>query len=273
LSVVLVAGGASGIGRAAALAFCAQGDDVLLVDHDSATAQAVVDALGVDSAPSGPLSADRKDGHAASAAGRTPPGRLITWIGDLADPDSARQAVKEAVLWFGALDCVFTTAARLSSMPLAEWTALDWERSLALNLSMPFWLTQAAAPELARSSNASVIFTSSTGALRGHAGMPAYHATKAGLLGLCRSLADELAPCGIRVNCLLPGWIDTPFNDPYWSFQQDTKAAAAGIAATIPMKRQGTPDDVVGAVLFLASPASRYVTGTSLTVDGGYTAV
>ncbi len=154
-----------------------------------------------------------------------------------------------------------------------EWTPELWQRSLALNLSAPFFLAQAAAPALRRSDNASIIFTSSTGALRGHAGMPAYHATKAGLLGLARALADELAPAGVRVNCLLPGWIDTPFNTPFWAFQSDPIAAEASLLRSIPMRRQGLPEDVVGSILFLASPASKYVTGTSLVVDGGYTAV
>ena len=103
--------------------------------------------------------------------------------------------------------------------------------------------------------------------------MPAYHATKAGLLGLSRALADELGPQGVRVNCILPGWIDTPFNDPFWRFQPDRKAAEQELVAKIPLGRQGAPDDVAGAVLFLASPAARYVTGASLVIDGGYLAV
>ena len=165
------------------------------------------------------------------------------------------------------------TAAILESAPLQDWTPQRWNRSLALNLSSPFFLAQAAAPALARSDNGCIIFTASTGALRGHAGMPAYHATKSGLLGLCRALADELAQQGTRVNCLLPGWIDTPFNNTFWSFQADPAAAERELLRQIPMRRQGTPEDVAGSVLFLASPASRYVTGTSIVVDGGYTAV
>jgi 3-oxoacyl-[acyl-carrier protein] reductase len=71
----------------------------------------------------------------------------------------------------------------------------------------------------------------------------------------------------------LPGWIETPFNDPFWSHQEDAAASREKIEASIPMRRQGEPQDVAGAVLFLSSPAARYITGTSLVVDGGYTAV
>jgi 3-oxoacyl-[acyl-carrier protein] reductase len=247
MGIVIVAGGATGIGLAAVRAFRAQGDNVLLADinRDAALAAAAEDL----------------------------PGAIRVFICDLIEPGTPRAAVAEAVTAFGALDTVFVTAALLASAALKDWTPEMWDRSVKLNLRMPFLFAQAAAPHLARSANGSIIFTSSTGALRGHAGMPAYHATKAGLLGLCRSLADELGPQGTRVNCILPGWIETPFNDPYWSFQNDPARARTDLETAIPMRRQGDPQDVSGAVLFLASPASRYVTGTSLVVDGGYTAV
>ncbi len=246
MAVVLVAGGATGIGRAAVRAFRAQGDSVLLVDNNRAAA--------------------------LSAAAEKLPGPVEILEVDLMLPEAPGAAVAAAVAAFGSLDTILVTAALLESAPLGDWTPDRWDRSVALNLRMPFLIAQAAAPHLARSANGSIVFTSSTGALRGHAGMPAYHATKAGLLGLCRSLADELAPQGARVNCILPGWIETPFNHPYWSFQDDPAAARLALEKTIPMGRQGTPDDVSGVILFLASSASRYVTGTSLVVDGGHTA-
>jgi len=247
VSVVIVAGGATGIGRAVVMAFVAAGSRVLLVDRNEVAASAV-----------------------AAAA---PLGAIHVMDADLTEGAACSRAVSAAIDQFGAIDTVFTSAAALMSAALAEWTDDMWDRSLNLNLRMPFLLTQAAAPYLARSKNPSVIFTSSTGALRGHAGMPAYHASKAGLLGLCRSLADELSPKGIRVNCVLPGWIETPFNDSYWSHQTNPQRQRQIIDQSIPLGRQGDPDDVVGTVLFLASPSAKYVTGTSIVVDGGYTAV
>ena len=88
-----------------------------------------------------------------------------------------------------------------------------------------------------------------------------------------RALADELGPEGIRVNALLPGWIDTPFNNGFWDHQDDAAEARRKIEAGIPMRRHGSADEVAGTVQYPASPAARYVTGTALVVDGGYTAV
>lgn len=247
MAVVIVAGGATGIGRAVVQAFSAQGDSILLADVREAAAR-----------------------ETAAGAG---PGPVEVLTLDLAAPGAPEAVVAAAVERFGGVDTLYATAALMPAAPLAQWTEAMWDESLGLNLKMPFLMAKAAAPWLARSANASIIFTSSTGALRGHAGTPAYHASKTALLGLARSLADELGPQGVRVNCVLPGWIKTPFNDPYWSYQLDPEAAEAALTAGIPLRRQGVPEEVAGPVLFLASAAARYVTGTSLVIDGGYTAV
>jgi dihydroanticapsin dehydrogenase len=243
---VIVAGGATGIGRAAVRGFRARGDNVLLVDHRPQAADLVAEEA---------------------------PGAIRFIQRDLAEPDAPSDMVKEAVVTYGSLDTVLVTAALMLSAPLKEWTLEMWDRSVALNLRMPFFFAQAAAPHLAKSDNASIIFISSTGAIRGHAGMSAYQATKAALPGLCRSLTAELGPLGIRINTLMPGWIDTPFNDPFWEYQRNPEARRVEIERQIPLRRQGQPDEVSSMVLFLASPAGRYIAGTSIVIDGGYTAV
>ena len=247
MTSVLVAGGASGIGRAAVRGFRARGDSVLVADLDLARAQEV--------------------------AAEDLPGPAAALGVDLSTPSGPAAAVAAAVEHGGSLDVVFGNAGLLRAAPLAEWTVEDWDRTMALNLRAPFLLAQAAAPHLRRSPLARLIFTSSTGALRGHAGMPAYHASKAGLNNLVRALADELSPDGIRVNTVCPGWVDTPFNDAFWQHQDDPAAALDALTASIPLRRQAVPEDIVGLVLFLASPASDYITGQSLVIDGGYTAV
>jgi len=243
---VIVAGGATGIGRAAVRGFRARGDNVLLVDHRPQAADLVTEQA---------------------------PGALRFIQRDLSEPDAPAQIVAAAVAEYGSLDTVLITAALMLSVPLGEWTQEMWDKSVALNLRMPFFFAQAAAPHLAKSDNASLILISSTGAIRGHAGMSAYQATKAALPGLCRSLTAELGPLGIRINTLMPGWIDTPFNDPFWEYQKSPEERRVEIERQIPLRRQGQPEEVSSMVLFLASPAGRYIAGTSIVIDGGYTAV
>jgi NAD(P)-dependent dehydrogenase (short-subunit alcohol dehydrogenase family) len=243
---VIVAGGATGIGRAAVRGFRARGYNVLLVDHRPQAADLVTEAA---------------------------PGGIRFIQRDLAEPGAPAELVQEALEAFGSLDTVLVTAALMLSAPLEDWTQDMWDRSVALNLRMPFFFAQAAAPHLAKSDNASIIFISSTGAIRGHAGMSAYQATKAALPGLVRSLTAELGPRGIRINTILPGWIDTPFNDPFWQYQHDPQSRRTEIEKQIPLRRQGNPDEVSSMVLFLASAAGRYIAGSSIVIDGGYTAV
>lgn len=240
---VLVAGGVTGIGAAVVRALIARGDDVVLADL---------------AAPSGVF---------ADAPG------LTQFTADFTDPSAPAGAAAFAIEALGGLDAVFYNAAVLESRPLAGWDAASWQRSVAVNLTAPFFLAQAAADALRESDCGRIIITASTGALRGHAGMPAYHATKSGVLGLVRSLADEFGPSGVTVNAVCPGWVDTPFNDSFWGFQADPDAALEKLVASIPLGYQARPEEISGTVLFLASPASRYITGQSIVVDGGYTAV
>lgn len=247
MASVLVAGGATGIGRAAVRAFRHRGDRVVLADLNEAGAREV--------------------------AAEDLPGEALAVRCDLSKVEGPGDAVQSATDFSGGLDIVFANAAVLLAAPIEEWTVDQWDVTMAVNLRAPFLLAQAAAPHLAASECPRLIFTSSTGALRGHAGMHGYHASKAALVNLARSLADELGPRGITVNTILPGWIDTPFNDAYWAHQKDPVAAQRTLAASIPLRRQGVPEDVVGTILYLASAASAYVTGQAFVVDGGYSAV
>jgi dihydroanticapsin dehydrogenase len=247
VATVLVTGGASGIGLEAVRGFRRRGDSVVIAD----------------------LSSER----AHAAANEVLPGPAVAQVCDIAEPDAPRAVVAAAVEAFGGLDAVFGNAGILKSAPLEEWTAEAWDKTMAVNLRANFLLAQAAAPHLAASELASMIFTSSTGAFRGHAGMAAYGVSKAGLINLARCLADELSPRGIKVNCICPGWVETGFNDPYWNFQADPEAAKVELESHIPLRRQARPEDVARLVLFLASPEAGYITGEAIAVDGGYNAV
>ncbi len=248
MSVALVSGGATGIGAAVVRALRLRGDSVLVADRNADTGKALVQ--------------------------ENLPGAAAFFECDLGTTDGPAGAVAAAAeLGEGRLDTVFYNAGLLEAKPLREWTTQDWDRTAAVNLRGAFLTVQAAQQLLSDSDTGRVILTSSTGALRGHAGMPAYHATKSGLLGLVRSLADELGPDGTTVNAVCPGWVDTAFNDAYWDHQAEPAQARRDLVAAIPLGRQGVPDDIAGTVLFLASPASAYMTGQALVIDGGYTAV
>lgn len=247
MGVTLVAGGSTGIGAAVVRALRSRGDAVLLADRNAQDGAALV--------------AEQLPGDAGFVEV------------DFAGSEWADGVVAAAVALGGGLDAVLYNAAVLEAHPLAAWTPATWDRSMAINLRAPFLLAQAAQPWLERSSCGRLVITSSTGGLRGHAGMPAYHASKAGVLGLVRSLADELGPAGVTVNALCPGWIDTAFNDAFWGHQSDPDAALEDLEQRIPLRRQGEPEDVVEMALFLLSPGSSYVSGQAFVVDGGYTAV
>ncbi|HTS99653.1 MAG TPA: SDR family oxidoreductase [Streptosporangiaceae bacterium] len=239
----VVVGGASGIGRATVELLRRQGTDVYLADIDEPGAARVVSAEA--------------------------PGRGVSGYCDLGSVDSPGQVVQSAVAALGRLDALIVCAGVLVEAELRDISLADWERTMAVNLRGPFLLVQAAAPILARSSHGRVVLTASTAAFRGGAGTAAYAASKGGLVAMTRSLALGLAPARICVNCVAPGWIDTPFNDPYWSRVGNTEDTHAALEARIPLGAQGTPAEVAAAIAFLASPAAGYINGQALAVDGG----
>jgi NAD(P)-dependent dehydrogenase (short-subunit alcohol dehydrogenase family) len=241
--VVVMTGGASGIGRAAAIALAREGAAIAIgdVDHDRATETA----------------------HLIEQEG----GRVAVIACDVGRPEQIDRLVADATRAFGAPDIVFGNAGVMAVASLEDLSLEQFERHLAVNLTANFVLAKATVASLRRRGGGSMIFTASVGGLRGSAGSPAYNASKGGLVNLTRSLADELGPDGIRVNCICPGWVETPFNDPFWAHAP--AGAKEEITRRIPLRRQASPDEICPVVVFLASDAARYVTGHALIVDGG----
>jgi NAD(P)-dependent dehydrogenase (short-subunit alcohol dehydrogenase family) len=182
---------------------------------------------------------------------------------DLSDLQAAAELPRRAAEAMGGLDILVGNAGALLRKPLAETTDADFARIHAVNLGANFALAREAARLMQRGGR--IVFTSSVNQWMPNPGLVAYGSAKAGLGGLARQMALELAPAGITVNAVAPGTIETELNraardDPTW---RDRKLAL------IPAGRTGMPEDVAGVVLFLCSGLADYVTGTTLAVDGG----
>ncbi|MCW2363786.1 MULTISPECIES: SDR family NAD(P)-dependent oxidoreductase [Sphingobium] len=214
-------------------------------------------------------------GHQVALAdeGAAPEGVYPYVAIDFADPEAPAYAVAQALTHLPTLDALVIAASAMESAPIERWTAAMWDRAAAINLRLPFLAAQAALSELRQSANASITLLSSTATLRGQPFTHGYQATKAGVAGLVRSLAAELGPDGIRVNAVLPGWLDTPLTDAYWTTRENAADERAQIEARIPLRRHGSAQEAAALVCFLASPAASYLTGAILPVDGGDTAV
>jgi 3-oxoacyl-[acyl-carrier protein] reductase len=247
VSVLLVTGAASGIGRAAALSAAAAGWAVAV----------------------GTFAGDPYDASAVVAEIAAAGGRALAVAADVRDSAQLDAAVATAVAELGGLDGVLANAGVLKRAPLEAVTDEDWNRILDVDLTGVMRTVRAAAPVLPPGGSV-VVVSSIAGAAVGWAGHTPYAAAKAGLLGFVRSAALELGPRGVRVNAVLPGVIESPQSlDPVNSGGEQ---GLVGSARAIPLGRVGQPADVADVITFLLSEAARYVSGQTLTVDGGLTA-
>ncbi len=239
---VLITGGNSGLGRAMALAFRDAGARV---------------AIG----------GRRADRNAAVAAALGPDGLALEL--DVADEGSVERAVKDVADRYGSLDMLINNAGTVNRSSVMALERSAWDHVLATNLTGAFLCTKHAARVMSQRRSGSIINIASIYALTGPSRglFVAYTAAKHGVIGLTRANAIELAPLGIRVNAIAPGWHHTEMT----ASMRDTPDYEATRRRT-PLGRWGEPSDVVGAALYLASPAAGFVTGSCLVVDGGYSA-
>lgn len=242
--VVLITGGATGIGRATALAFAGQGAQVVIGDVDERAGETV---------------------RLIEEAGGT--GLFVRT--DVTSAEDVQRLVRTAVDTFGGLHVAFNNAGILPPTgPLAEQSEDDFDKTIAVDLKGVFLALKYEIEHMAAAGGGSIINTASVAGLIADPGMAPYVAAKHGVVGLTRAAAIDYASVGIRVNALAPGLVDTPMTKVW---QEDAEIWDA-VAASNGFHRAAAPEEIAGTVLFLASDLASFTTGTVVTADAGQTA-
>jgi 3-oxoacyl-[acyl-carrier protein] reductase len=239
--VALVTGGSRGIGRAVAEALARAGARVAINYHrDESAANSVVREI------------------------RGGSGEAMALAGDVSDASDARQLVRDVVAAWQGLDILVVNAGIWEEDRAGAGDLEVWNRAIAVNLRGAHLVADAAIPHLEKA-RGSIVLMSSTAGQRGEAGHSAYAATKGALISYTKSLAVELGPRGVRVNCVAPGWVETDMTEEALAEPSSRKK----IEQSIPLGRVAQPADVAGPVLFLVSDLARHVQGEVLNVNGG----
>jgi len=239
--VAVVTGGSRGIGLAISQKFLAKGCMVAVLDVDN-------EAL------------------AEAKKSLNDPKRVLTINCSVASPEQVKSAVDQVVAAFGRIDYLVNNAGIAVFKQLLDTTFEEWQRVLSVNLNGPFICSQLCVPVMLKNGGGSIVNIASISGMRGSTMRVAYGTSKAGIIHLTKQQAVEYGNAGIRVNCVAPGPVETEMA------KKHTAAMREEYAATIPLNRYGTVDEIANAVAFLCSDEASYVNGQTLAVDGGFDA-
>ena len=243
--VAIVTGAGSGIARAGAMALAREGAEVVVADL---SVEAAEETASLILANGGKVSAQRVD------------------VG--ADGDLER-LIGGTIEAFGRLDVLHSHVGIQVEGPLEEVAPEGMDRSWQLNVRAHFMAARLAMPQMRKQGSGSIIVTSSNSGIFHDREMIAYTTTKHAVIAMVKQVAVDYGPHNVRVNALCPGWVDTPFNEPYIRQMGGRDAIEAYVRERIPLGRWGTPEEVAEAILFLASDRSSFMTGHALVLDGG----
>lgn len=242
--VALVVGGAQGIGKAIATRLGREGASTVIADIDRPMMDATVSAMCAEGSPTRPVDCDVRDEEQVAAM------------------------VRQVIEWHGRIDVLMYVSGIAPPVPFAEISVATWDDTIDTNLRGGFLVSKAVTPHMVERRRGNLVFMASTNCWDGEASLAHYNASKAGLYMLAKTLAREFGQYGIRSNALGPGFIQTRLtqpvlNDPEFMKKYDPRRGL------IPLGRLGTPEDVAGPALFLASEDASFINGVLLYVDGG----
>jgi NAD(P)-dependent dehydrogenase (short-subunit alcohol dehydrogenase family) len=241
----LITGGASGIGRATALLFAREGASVAVADLDEAGGQTVVETILSEG------------------------GQAIFVRCDVSQAADCQRAVQQTVGELGGLDVLFNNAGIIRRTTVLGINEEEWDRVMAVNVKSIFLLSKYAIPVMERAGGGAIVNTGSGWGLTGGGNAVSYCASKGAVVNMTRAMAIDHGPQNIRVNCVCPGDTDTGMLRSEAQQLGASEKEFLAEAADRPLRRLGKPEEIAQAVLYLASDASSFVTGTTLVVDGG----